>query len=240
MNLLEATHYKAWISLKVKSLPRNGRGELGKIAQHLRLHTSTLSKVLHGSLELTSEQAMGLCDYFGLSKLETQYFLSLVQLERAGTPLYRKYLEEQMSEIRAQAAELSKRLPVKREDLTESEKSIFYSSWMYSAVSVLCSIPTFDNPQAIAARLNLPLKTITQVLRFLIETELCIQKEGRIRPGFRQIHLPFDSPLISRHHGNWRMRAMERHPLLSSNELAFSSPMSLSEKDHENCRPFSI
>ena len=73
---------------------------------------------------------------------------------------------------------------------------------------------------------------MAQVLDFLIGHGLCIETEGQIRPGPQSTHLPSTSPLIARHHGNWRVKAMERHASLAlESELAYTSPMALSRTD---------
>lgn len=67
---------------------------------------------------------------------------------------------------------------------------------------------------------------------FLLSAGLCVEKDGLLMPGHPMTHLEAESPFVARHHGNWRIKAMERHPVLrSSDELAYTAPMTLSEKD---------
>jgi len=71
------------------------------------------------------------------------------------------------------------------------------------------------------------------VTDFLLSTGLFIEKDGALSPGATYVHLEAESPLIGRHHAIWRQKAIERHPFLSGNEVAYSSPMSLSVQDAE-------
>lgn len=46
-----------------------------------------------------------------------------------------------------------------------------------------------------------------------------------------------DGKLASRHHGNWRVKAMERHPIFSPHdELVYTAPMTLSVTDASRIR----
>jgi len=50
-------------------------------------------------------------------------------------------------------------------------------------------------------------------------------EDGRLKPSFDSVHLPRESPLINRHHNNWRMqslKAMEQH---REEDLFFSAPI---------------
>jgi hypothetical protein len=49
--------------------------------------------------------------------------------------------------------------------------------------------------------------------------------------GPARTHVPAESPLVARHHLNWRLKAMERFSTISDEELVFTSPMTLSRKD---------
>jgi hypothetical protein len=85
---------------------------------------------------------------------------------------------------------------------------------------------------AIARRLNLSADVVDKSLEFLLQTGLCVEEEGRIGPGPQSTFIEAGSPLVSRHHGNWRIKAMERHPTLKrQEELSYSAPVSLSSRD---------
>jgi hypothetical protein len=49
--------------------------------------------------------------------------------------------------------------------------------------------------------------------------------------GPQSTHLGTESPLISRHHQNWRLKTIERASNISQNELLFTSPVSISKND---------
>ena len=228
MKILEFMDYRKYVTQTVRALPKGGRGEFLRIAEHLGVHTSTLSQVLSGTKNFTLDQACSLADYFGLNELETQYLLVLAELERAGTERLRTTLKKQLEKIKEQGKELSAVIPGKR-SLSEEEKAIFYSNWFYPAIWALTSIPEHQTLESISRYFNLPKQTVSRVISFLISTGLCIEENNLLRPGTAYVHLESDSPFIGRHHASWRQKAIERHPILTETEIAYSSPMSLSQ-----------
>ena len=235
MRIFEFSDYRIFVAQTVRALPKAGRWEFLKIAKHLRIHTSTLSQVLSGIKNFTLDQACALADYFGFNELETQYLLHLVELERAGTERLRATLKKQMAQIRERSRALSEVVPGKRA-LSEEEKAVFYSNWFYPGIWALTSIPSHQTQDAISKYFRLPRLLVNRVVSFLLSTGLCVEEGGFLRPGTTYVHLEADSPLIGRHHASWRQKAIERHPVLTETEIAYSSPMSLSKQDAEKIR----
>jgi len=70
-------------------------------------------------------------------------------------------------------------------------------------------------------------------------TGLAEEKEGRFKIGNSRIHLPSNSPLISKHHTNWRVKAIQTledfHPARVANRiLGMGDIVSLVERATEN------
>ncbi len=239
MKLFEFTDYRAFIVATVKSLPKSGRGEYLRIAKFLNIHTSTLSQVLAGTKQFTPDQAAALAEYYGFNELETEYLFVLVHLERAGSERLRNFLRKKLRSLSEKSNHLAAVVPGKK-ILSPEEKAIFYSNWFYPAIWALTSIEGYQEGDAIAKYLKLPKKLVNQVLAFLLSTGLCEQDAGKLRPGTSYVHLESESPFIGRHHAMWRQRAIERHPVLTESEIAYSSPMSISLEDANQIRKLVI
>jgi uncharacterized protein (TIGR02147 family) len=195
------------------------------------VHSSVLSQVFQGHRDLTQEQAFAISEYFGLSDEESDYLILLVQKERAGTPSLRKYMERRLAAARSEADLISKRVS-KSKDLSIGRQAVFYSNWFYSAIRMLVSIPAFQTVESLESRLRISRSQLMKALKFLIEAGLCKERNGRYFLESKSTHLPAESPLAARHHGNWRVKAMERYPSLAQKtELAFTAPISLSKAD---------
>jgi hypothetical protein len=235
MRIYDYLDYRQFMHERIKSRPKAGRGELLKIAKHMNGHTTTLSQILGGTRQISLEQAASVCSYFGLGERESRYFLLMVQFERAGTPELKNIFRVQLDEIKKASNELVNLLP-HDQTLSDQEKAIFYSNWFYSGVRVLSSVAGYQTVETIAEYFGLPRKVVNEVVGFLVKTQLCIEKNGKIFPGPQYTHLDAGSLLSGRHHSNWRLKAMTRYPSLASDELAYTSPMSISSKDAAQIR----
>lgn len=242
MNLFESNDYRAYLEDHIKAQPKRGHGMKLKIAEELRVHPTLVTQVLKGRKSFSSEQAFKIAKFIGLNDLEKDYFLTLLELDRAGTSELRKFLEKKLLKLREEGAKVKNRVSV-YSTLSESDQALFYSHWYYSAVRLSSGLDGNMTLQSLADRLDLPEDLVRKILDFLISRGLVVeQKNGSLTQGPQNTFLPSDSPLISRHHMNWRMKAIERHPKLSTNELAFSAPVTLSERDfstvHKICLDF--
>ena len=227
--------YKTYVLERFSSMPRKGRGELGKIAKDLRMHPTRVSHIFRGDMNLTLEQACGVSHYLGLSSVESEYFLLLVNLARAGSVDLQKMLKEQAEKIRERAKSLSYRVP-RDMVLSEEQKAMFYSGWHFSAIRLLTSIEGFQTVDALAEALQLPREKVRNTVDFLLSTGLCIEKNGLLFMGPKTTHLEETSPLMARHHSNWRLKAMSRHENIRPHELAYTCTVSLTKEDQIKLR----
>lgn len=236
MRIFDYIDYKEFTKDWLKSRPKGGRGEWTRLAQVAQTHKAAISQVFRGDKNLSPEQALRVARHLELRTKEARYYVLLNDYARAGSADLRDLYKELIEREQESQQELAQRLPRARE-LSGEEKAIFYSNWIYSAVRVLTSIPGFQNSTDIAKRLKIPKSSVDSVCEFLLQTGLCIENAGRLAPGAQSTFLEAKSPLISRHHGNWRVKAMEKHPLINPREeICYSAPMSLSSSDVKKIR----
>ena len=197
-----------------------------------------VSQIFRSDKQLNLEQACKLCEYFALNEMETEYFLALVQWERAGSVALKKIVQAQIAKIREQARELKHRLPQDTR-LNEADQAIFYSNWYYSGARLASSLPHSQDLDSIARLLDLSPMKVRRVLDFLVSRGLCIEQGGTYGLGPNRVHVGADSPLVTRHHVNWRLKAMQRFEGIgpgSKDELAYTGPMTLSHQDAARVR----
>lgn len=206
------------------------------MAEALQCQGAFISQVFNSELHFSLEQAERLARFLGLSEEEAHYFYLLIQQERAGTQALQKYFEGQIQKALQQRLILKDRLGVKK-TLQLEDQAIYYSSWHYSAIHVALTILALQTKESLARRLGLPLSRVSQVLEFLVSRGLAIQEGSRFRVGESRIHLGNDSPLVNRHHSNWRMKAMEAMETVVTTEsseekdLHYSSVVTISRED---------
>jgi hypothetical protein len=93
-----------------------------------------------------------------------------------------------------------------------------------------------QNKSAIAEFLNLPAQRVGDILDELLKMGLARLEKGRYIGNYDRLHLPADSPLIFKHHTNWRMRAIQSFDTPRSADLHYSSVMSISPAAAEMIR----
>ncbi|MCM2278330.1 MAG: TIGR02147 family protein [Oligoflexia bacterium] len=223
--------YKRFVIERLEALPSGGRGEFQKISKRCGMHPTLVSQIFKGPRDLSLEQAYDIAAYLDLNELETDYFIRLVQYSRCGTERARNFLRSQIEKTRAEASRVENRVHAKR-ILSDEERAIFYSTWAYSAVRNATSLPQFSSVEAIATRLKLSRTLVDQIVQFLLERGLCKMEDGKLLVGPQSTHIPSTSPLVTRHHANWRQKGLEKMDRMDrERELFFTAPMSLSEDD---------
>lgn len=216
-------------------MPKAGYGQAKRLAEHLSVNTTLVSQVFKGLKSFTLEQAALAAEFAGLSRQEAEYFVLLVQLDRAGNEPLRKMLRGQLETMRANARELVNRLSAKRK-LTEQERAQFYSDWIYSAIRQMTAIPGYDNVDAIARSLDLTLRETKEAVAFLLRIGLCVEHKGHLKIGPSSTHLESSSPWIKSSHRHWRDKARQYLGTEQESALHYTAPMTLSKRDAKKLR----
>lgn len=224
-------YFNSWVDLQ----PKNGYGEYRRVAQSLGLSTTMVSQVFKGEKHLSMEMAADLCDYLGLNEDETDYLLLLVEFQKAGSFKLRAKLERQIKRSQEKSAKLESKIK-KDIELSETDKGLYYSSWLYQATRLLSDIEDYNDAEEISQRLNVPKNQIIKVIQFLIETNLCRREKGKLKMGPAITHLNAGSPIVTRHHLNWRVRAYQQMTLPEEKNFFATIPMVLSQTLAEKFR----
>lgn len=229
MSIYNFTDYRAFLKAFLHSLPKRGHGTLSAWSQKFRVSTTLLSQILSGKGTLSLELAESIATEIQLTETETDYFFLLIQFDKAGTASLKKHFKSKIAKAQSAARSLSS----KRESAAELPgeiKTLYYSSWMYAAVRNLAVCEGITDIGQIAQRLNLSRSVVSEVMRTLLENSLLVQEKNHWSPGVARTYLPPESPLVPKHHQNWRLRAMQKMELRTAEDLFYTSPMSLSEE----------
>jgi uncharacterized protein (TIGR02147 family) len=235
MKVFEFDNYKHFVRQNIKTFPRRGRGQYLRIAKLLNIHTTMVTHIFKGDSNLSVEQALRLAEHFALPVLDTEYFVTLVHLERAANLQSRRYFEKQLDGLKARALNLSERLQAKKV-LDERDQAIFYSAWYYSGIRLLAAIHDFRNAEAIAEMIGIPLATVARAVEFLISTGLLREENGRLVVGETLTYVDRDSQLVNKHHLNWRLKAIEQLDHVPDEDLVFTNSIALAKKDFAKIR----
>jgi uncharacterized protein (TIGR02147 family) len=228
--VFEFRDYKAYLKAWIASLPGGGRGAKSRIAEHSRCHLAYISQVLSGPAHFSLEQADALNGLLEHGEEDANYFLLLVEHARAGSHSLVKLFERRIQKVLDQRSQLKNRFTDKK-SLNVEDQAIYYSHWAYIAVHMSVLNPELRTAGAIAKYFDLSVSKTAEILEFLRSVGLVRADRGVFTPGEVRIHLAHDSPMISKHHTNWRIQAVRSLERESPQELHYSGVVSVSHDD---------
>src|ERR1017187_2260631 len=139
LDIFSFSDYRKYIRAWLVEARREKTSNLSRLSQKIGVHTTFLAHILSGSKNLSFEQAVELSEAFGHTKIEEEYFFALLQLERAGSVKLKKYWESKKERIKSDRKKLNTRVG-EHHELTQEQRAIFYSSWIYVAIFVATAI----------------------------------------------------------------------------------------------------
>jgi uncharacterized protein (TIGR02147 family) len=230
--VFEFHDYKRFLE---SALTEAKRGSRSRLAQALQCQPGYVSQILSGAAHLSPEQAEAANQFFGHNEDQSEFLLLLVLHARAGSVQLRNTFARQIERARERHLNLKTRFKVPNA-VSAQAQSTFYSHWIYAAVLTAITVPALQTLPSLAEHFHLSKKKITQVLEFLVSNGLATEEKGRFQPGTLRTHLGKDSPLLSKHHINWRMQAIRSLDAEANDDLHYSSVFSASAEDLEQIR----
>lgn len=205
------------------------RGEKTRFAEALRIQPAFLSQVLAEKYPLSLEQGDLANQFFDHAPEEADFFLLLISRDRASTASLKKYFEAKTEQVLKKREELAERLG-KKTEIGEEVKGIYYSSWLYSAIHVGCTIEELQTRRVISEKFGISLELAESILGFLTKNNILVKDGDRYRTTQNWIRLEGSSPHVRKHHGNWRLQAMNNIEALDPADLHYSGVYSSDEK----------
>lgn len=228
MQIWEFHNYRDYLVFKLGPEGRRS-GSRKEMAAAIVVHTTYVSQVLKGKAEFSLEQAEAINTFFDHTEDEGEYFISLLLKDRAGSPKLKSRFENKIQRMRDARINISKRLNVDHA-ITEKDREKFYSSALYGATHVLCSLPQFGSIETLAEALQLSRKRVAEIVEFLLRIGVLKRENDRLAPGSQHVHLGNDSEMVLKHHSNWRMHAINNLQFLDHQDLHYSACMSISHE----------
>lgn len=206
LSVFSFSNYKKFLQSRLKE----SWGLVTKAAESAGCQRAYLSRVLSENecIHITPDHAYGIAKYFEMSPSETEYFMALVEYARASSESYRDFMERKLVYLSREHENLKRQKGRERLEVSEVQAQ-YYSSWHWSAIHVLVSIPRYQYAEAIAVKLSLPLSTVHTCLQDLAKDGFVRFDNGRWVHASGNLHLPKNSPFITYHHSNWRGRAIQ-------------------------------
>jgi len=232
VRVFEFSNYREYLKKRLKDMPNSGYGKMSELSRFIGVHTTLISQILKGHKDLTTDQAILACEFFGLNSLECEYFVLLVNYDRAGNQSAKRFYKNKIQKIKEQSQNISERVTADLK-LTDEQRAVFYSDWAYSAIRQSVAIPNVNSIEEISRYLDLPMEKVNSYLNFLLQTGLCKLVGKKITVGPSSTHVEASSPWVNVHHANWRNRAIHSLNFTDLSDLHYTSPVTLSASDGE-------
>lgn len=214
---------------------RRPRGAIKALSEAIGCHSTFIALVLKGSADFSLEQAMKVCEHYRLSSAETEFFICLLQRDRAGTLLLKSFFQKQLNQLLENRMDIERRLDAKGVELFQKEIT-YFGNWTYQAVHAVTQMPG-QNIASISKLLKVPEEEVQTVLSFLENMGL-VQKEKSCWVSTNNfLHLSKDSNLIKQLHLTWKTKLLA--DLQSGRPIEgthYSGTITISEADYRNVR----
>lgn len=232
IRVFDFSNYREYLAKRLKERPNKGYGQMSELSRSIGVHTTLVSQILKGHKDLTTDQAILTCEFFGLNHLEAEYFVLLVNHDRAGNPSAKRFYKTKIQKLKDQSQNISERVTADIK-LNKEQQAVFYSHWAYSAVRQSVAIPHIHTIEDIAKYLDLSIEKVNACMNFLLQTGLCKLVGKKIVAGPSSTHLESSSPWVTVHHMNWRNRAIQSLNSTEALDLHYTLPATLSAADCE-------
>lgn len=235
LSIYEASSYRDFLADWIESRAGGGRGLRTRMAEEIGAGSGFVTQVFAGASQFSLEQGLRLARWMALGARETEFFILLLEHDRAGTPDLRQHFQSKMARMQEENKKLSHRLETKSVP-TALDPAVYFSSWAYAGVHVALTCEGLDTEASLAKKLHLPPAQVRKVLEFLVAAGLAKLENGRYLTGEARMHLGVDSPWLLRHHLNWSLRALAAAEADLGKGTHYSSVVSLAKKDHKLVR----
>lgn len=235
MSIFDHLDYRDFLKAYIENQPKKGWGVVSKIAEALDMTQAHVSQILSGAKEFSAEQALKLSRFLQLSNFESDYLILLIQFQRAGTQDLKDYYKEKIDKTKLEALQVKNHFSGFA-PLSESEMNQFYSTWLYSAIRMFCSVGNGKSFQDILSRFPIAPKELTAMVGFMTDKGLLTREGNHYQLGSQRTLSQKGSPQFVMHSKNWRLQAVQRCERLNEGDIFITSPMSMSKEDYEKLR----
>ena len=211
------------------------RGQMTKAAEALNCQRSYLSRVVSEELQLTPDHAFNLARFWRLKDDERDYFLALVDFERAGDPDFKTFVKLKITTLKKKYESVQER--TERTSLSvDAHQATYFSSWIWSAIHFLTSIPQYQTPEKLAERVGIRVDSLLPYLTMLESQGFVERRRDKWIYLAGEFHAPKDSPLVSFLHQNWRTRAVLNSQNAKADGVHFTQVQTLSLDDYQKIK----
>ncbi len=235
MRIYEFNHYKKYIKNWLRHQPKSGYGEMRRMAEAMQVNATFLSHVFNGDSDLSVEQGLALANYIHLNNSETDYFVLLIQKERAGDKRTKEFFQLKLDNVKKESLHIKERLKLNSQ-IKEEHYFQFFSHWHYGVVLLLVALKDFQTESALAKHLGISIQQVRQYTDFLIRTGMLEEVDensgSRLKVKSFELFLGINSSNIRQLHQSYRQKSLQVLDVCDLQEsIYYTNPVTLSKED---------
>lgn len=237
MTVFESKSYVSYMQNAILSDGKKKHGIVKALAEKLRCHPTFISQVMSGKADLNHDQAIRFCNYLELTQEETEFFINLLNRDRAASTEakahFQRILDEKISERRV----FQKRANLKSSLRTDQEGQ-YLARWVYPVAHAALQIPNLRTEEKIAKLLDIDIADAKHVLEMLENLKLAKRTSGSWVATEGALHIGKDSPFTANFHANMRLKTAANFVSRkrSMEQTHFSSVFAISKAVSEEVR----
>lgn len=206
------------------------------LSKAMNCQAAYLSQVLKERADLTEDHGIKLCEFLELSPLESEYFLILLRIGRAGTPNLRTFLEKRRQKLTEENQEIISRISATPKNQVNEATLYYCSSWIPALLHSATSCARLQSIDAIADRFSLPKQQVEMHLKLLKEYSLVNFEDGKWIFQGGSIHIPKNSALDQFFQFQRRIYSLGNLPKRNGSDVHFSNVLSINSKTAKEIR----
>ncbi len=228
VNIFQYSDYKLFIIDFGKK--NEGRGFFLRLSKKLGVHPTLLSHIFKGEKNLSLDQAYKLSGIIELNFHETEFFLLLINYERAFDRELKNFYSEKIQGTQKSYQYMDYQLQEK-DTMSYEEKALLYSDWVYLAIYHLLNLPEVYSIEKISSYFEIPFQEVKERIGDLERMGLVQQEEDGYKMLKKYSHIKADDKLIWNFHKSWRLKFFEKRSSLKDHELVFTGVFSSSKEN---------
>ncbi len=234
MRVFDFQSYKLYLQA---CFPAQGekRGSRRALAEVVGCGAGFISQVLNDELHFSQEQAISVSYFLGMNEEEREFFIILLNRDRAGSEKLREFYDQKRKEILKRRSEIKTHIKDQQE-MPKEFANIYYSQAKYQAIHMAIRNPRLFSEELISRYLDIEIDEVRRAVDFLVQSGLVKLKGKRLEVTERRIHLSEQSGSLERHHVNWRLDVVREVLHAPKKGIHYTSVMSISKKAHEEIK----
>lgn len=165
--IVEYVSYKKYLQGLIKN---SKRGFQTHLSRALEINPSQLNRIAYGDINLTEDQSARFCQLLRLDTLESEYFVALVQLEKANAIDAKEIFLSILKNLRDLKA-IRDGIPLVEKNayqISPDQSQALSNSTLYLDILALCCISSYKTASDFATRLKVSESDVDEALDYLI------------------------------------------------------------------------